>query len=184
MPIDLSGTNSLPERTYKLRDTHARTDELLWSWDTLSSEWGLCNGQRIATQTIGASEKLLFVVEGPPATVFTLGVQRLAFNARGLPPNPQPGTIDFQLVAGQGRSSTLLLHTQWTPNAYSDAGDQFWIFQETRRLCSSWWLFATVLPPPLGGVQEAQIDLRCLLSRGSPVALPVPQVGPNVVVIP
>lgn len=183
MPVDITAANQ-PERTYHLRDTHADTGELLWAWDTLSPVWGLCEHEGIAQQVINGSERLVCLIEGPPATVFTLGVSSLAFNARTPPPSVQPGTIDIQLVAGHGRASTLLTHVQWTPNTYDSSGDQHWIFQETRRLCSSWWLFMTVLPPPAGAVQEAKIAFRVMLSRGSPVALATPQVGPNVVVIP
>lgn len=183
MPTDLTGVNAQPEITYRLRDTHAKTGELLWAWDSMSRDYGFCEGQSIAHQTIGAQERLILCVEGPPATVFTVAVSSLGFNGRGTPPPGPPGIIDFQLLAGQGRAASLLSHVAWTPNAYSTAGDQFWIFQETRRLASTWWLFATVQNPQ-GAVQEAQIEIRVLVSRGTPTILTPQQVGPGVVVIP
>lgn len=183
MPIDLTGINAQPEVTYRLRDTYPRSGELLWAWDSLSRDYGFCEGQAIAQQTINGTEKLILCVEGPPCSVFTLGVSSLAPNNRTAPPAGPPGIIDFQLLCGQGRAATLLTHVRWTPNNYSTAGDQFWIVQETRRLCSTWWLFATVIPQQ-GAAQEAFIETRVLLSRGTPNILTPQQVGPNVVVIP
>lgn len=183
MPTDLTGINAQPEITYRLRDTHAKTGELLWAWDTLSRDYGLCEGQGIAHQTLGATEKLICCIEGPPATVFTVGVSSLQYNQRGTPPPGPPGIIDFQLLAGQGRAASLLSHVAWTPYAFPPPGDQAWIFQETRRLASTWWLFATVQNPQ-GAPLEQQIEIRVLVSRGTPTILTPQQVGPGVVVIP
>lgn len=184
MPTDLTGINGNAEIEYRLRELHRDTGELLWSWDTLSKTAGLCERQEIATQTINATEKLIACIQGPPATVFTLAVQRLAFNNTAIPAPLPVGLVDFQLVAGHGRAATLLLHTQWTPNGYLSGGDQAWIFQETRRLCSTWWLFASTQDGQGGPGRELQIDIRMLLSRGTPANMVPPQLGPNVVVIP
>ena len=183
MPTDLTGVNAQPEITYRLRDAHAKTGELLWAWDSMSRDYGFCEGQAISHQTINATERLILCVEGPPATVFTVGVSSLQFNQRGAVPPGPPGTIDFQLLAGQGRAASLLSHVAWTPYAFLPGGDQAWIFQETRRLASTWWLFATVQNPQ-GAPLEQQIEIRVLVSRGTPTILTPQQVGPGVVVIP
>lgn len=170
-------------RIYRLRDTHRACGGLLWGWDTNSRDYGLCDNQGLAQASLKGDESLICCVEGPPATVYTLAVTRFAPLSGQVPTNTPPPTVRFELLAGMGRASSLVLAVDWSPNEWLTGTEQSWIFQTTQRLAVSWWLVGRTTYAQDTG-PETQIDVRLVIERGTPTILTPPQLGPGVVVAP
>lgn len=182
MPIAITPEVS-PDQTYRVRE-HARGTGAgapwLWSWDTSSIDYGLCE-QTIPVAVLGAAERLVAVIESPPATCFTLAVSRYGSNAGGGSVGAPPAA-NLQVLAGHGRAASRVLNLVWTPAAWLSTGEQAWIAQFSGRLATTWWVFADIGPAP--PTIPAAIEIKCLISRGSPTFPAAVQVGPGVVAIP
>lgn len=172
-----------PDRTYRLRDRHAEHEYPLSAWDTNSREWGLCEGQSIAQHTLTDAESLICAIEGPPATVFTVCVTRLAPSGSAVGTSGPPPVVRFDLLGGAGRAASRIMRVDWTAASWINSAEIAYVFQATQRLCGSWWLFGSVSfaqGPPV----ETIISVRLLLERATVTELATPQLGPGVVVVP
>ena len=182
MPLTITPDIS-PNATYRLRDYARGTGAgapWLYSWDTSSIDYGLCE-QTIPVATLCATERLIAVIEGAPATCFTLAVSRYASNAGGGSVGVPP-SANLQVLGGQGRAASRVLNVVWSPAAWLASGEQAWIAQFSGRLCSTRWIFGDIGPAP--PTIPAAIEIKALISRGSPTFPASVQVGPGVVAIP
>jgi hypothetical protein len=186
MPASLP-TSAKPGHVYDVRKYfrgHELDGSQLWAWDTESDNYGLCNPQKdgLAKQTVGANETLLWCIETPPATMFTIAVSYLASSPQGVAQGQVPN-IRFQLLAGHGRAASRVLHLDWQPTDWLAGGLQAWVAQYTGRLCSSWWLYAQTTVPQ-GAAPQAEIVVKALIARGTATNQNPLELGPGVTVVP
>lgn len=183
MPTHVTQQNAAPDRTYRLRDRHPEHHYPLTAWDTASREWGLCDGQSIAQHTLGAEESLICCVEGPPATVFTLCVTRLAPFVSSVGTGGPPPIVRLDLCGGAGRAASRIMRVDWTAAEWLSSSEIAYVFQATPRLCSSWWLYGSVSTAQ-GPAPETIIAVRLMFERATVTELQTTQLGPGVVVVP